>query len=202
MGKPVFLFLSVHVWIIPTRGEKNPATQRHPAPDHPHARGEKCGQQQSQAATPIILTCVGKRRGRGLLGSPPRIIPNAWGKSLPSPAPYPYWIIPTREKPVSSQLLHAVRSSPRAGKSPKVSPSCGCIDHLYRVGKAVSIHGCQILRIIPTCVGKRPEPLPAPFQAPDHPHVRGEKSGLIPVVSPPNGSSPRAWGKGAQHGRG
>ena len=51
-------------------------------------------------------------------------------------------------------------------------------------------------RIIPTCVGKRTPRGRADSTPMDHPHVRGEKRFRVIRPVGPDGSSPRAWGKG------
>jgi len=64
-------------------------------------------------------------------------------------------------------------------------------------GKAMNIRTpIDLLRIIPTCVGKSARP-PGIHRAPaDHPHVRGEKVAGLGRYPSTDGSSPRAWGKG------
>ena len=58
-----------------------------------------------------------------------------------------------------------------------------------------------ILRIIPTCVGKRSINCNGGIIFPDHPHVCGEKiqNGRTLFLAP--GSSPRVWGKAIHFGK-
>ncbi len=172
-------------------GKSTPPRRPHPhPPDHPHVRGEKDAaeseRQPSRGSSPrawgkdyettkdeiadrIIPTCVGKRTPATLARHPAPDHPHVRGEKAAA----------------RHSIMVVVGSSPRAwGKGTR--------------GASALDRG----RIIPTCVGKRLRLVPCVPWRSDHPHVRGEKHSQSSIPSRIAGSSPRAWGKGAQHGRG
>jgi len=63
-------------------------------------------------------------------------------------------------------------------------------------GKDPPLQQCyQIIRIIPTCVGKRKAVYLDRRHVTDHPHMRGEKGADSEQDAKDRGSSPHAWGK-------
>ncbi len=152
-------------------------------PDHPHVRGEKLH---------VAVLPSAKR------GSSPR----AWGKAAPArPALQVLRIIPTC---VGKSIPYAVGST----FMPDHPHVRGEKDHLARQG--CPQHGSSprawgkgvrrsstlwLVRIIPTCVGKRKRKVTEMSKFADHPHVRGEKAFTAVTAAIIPGSSPRAWGK-------
>ena len=151
--------------------------------DHPHVRGEN-------SLTP--------RRKHGLDGSSPR----AWGKHRRlDPVRRHRRIIPTC---VGKTGLHPVFAK-MSMDHPHVRGENGVVLHHISNKHGSSprawgkllfsrIRG-SLLRIIPTCVGKTMAFCSPPKSLTDHPHVRGENLVSAESNIPPNGSSPRAWGK-------
>ncbi len=83
------------------------------------------------------------------------------------------------EKPISSKL-----TTEKLGSPPRVW------------GKVALLFFYRLLhRITPTCVGKSASYSHSSRRIRDHPHVCGEKSWNILVISAMLGSPPRVWGK-------
>ena len=151
--------------IIPTCVGKRPACPdmcSTPA-DHPHVRGEKSGG----------VSCRG-----GAPGSSPR----AWGKAAKKHEPSFYWrIIPTCVGKSISSHDHRTRKPDHPHvRGEKIDSATGkktLTGSSPRAwGKAAQDKGqSRRLRIIPTCVGKRPSDPASTRLSSDHPHVRGEK---------------------------
>ncbi len=172
--------------IIPTCVGKRDdnAPNLNPFQDHPHVRGEKDVPPQTlprhAGSSPRAW---GKGAGAHEDSASLRIIPTCVGKSIA------LWSPPSRtaDHPhVRGEKIHARKSrSSQLGSSPRAW------------GKGFQFPAdCRILRIIPTCVGKRRCRRSTLRGAKDHPHVRGEKCGIGRRSAGGVGSSPRAWGKG------
>jgi len=82
----------------------------------------------------------------------------------------------------------------KAGCSSRGLASTGSSPRAWGKGYGIKLVACHG-RIIPTCVGKSTRSARGYGPVPDHPHVRGEKTGCLVYARPVLGSSPRAWGK-------
>jgi len=164
---------------------KRPIVDKTPLfhPDHPHMRGEKSRKaldvSHADGSSPHAW---GKAAVRDAALSSARIIPTCVGKSSALVttgvciADHPHM----RGEKANFRWPRGIRrgSSPHAwGKGGFFEP------------------GKRATRIIPTCVGKRPQPLLAPWGTSDHPHMRGEKGRTGNMSGAMRGSSPHAWGK-------
>ena len=166
-------------------GKSSPGPRR-PTPQsvHPHVRGEE----------PKMVFQPGKK-----YGTPPR----AWGRVDQDLVPV--GVLRYTPTCVGKRPTRRTGSPPRAVhphvRGEEILPSHGSRavsgTPPRAWGRAV-VHLSRVLdgRYTPTCVGKSPTPARRTARTSVHPHVRGEEELRSRRITVPNGTPPRAWGRG------
>ena len=98
-----------------------------------------------------------------------------------------------RPKPAASPTVHPHVHGERVPPYPRWTPASGSSPRAW----GTPLQNTDIrngLRFIPTCMGNAWSARGSGPQFSVHPHVHGERKGVVDLASGENGSSPRAWG--------
>ncbi len=152
-------------------------------PDHPHARGEN--------SVAIRFCGLGTGPSPRTWGEPPvgdhsdqrrRTIPTHVGRTATTRA--------AKRSPPDHPHARGENTPFRQWRARGPGPSPRTWGERQLNGQVVANR-----RTIPTHVGRTCNSLAAPLTHPDHPHARGENTGLEKWGLPEGGPSPRTWGE-------